>query len=103
MLDQTIEEAFVQQSVEFYSFTIAKASLSSQNSQSVHLQPPSPTHSILSTTSLLVSQTVIPTILVVIKTTPPLGPSSSQSSRIVMVDRYEPLVLPGQLNAMPGD
>jgi len=37
VLDQAIEEAFIQQSIEFYALTVAAASLSSQFSQSVHL------------------------------------------------------------------
>ena len=52
---------------------------------------------------MVISQTVIPTIPVVITTTPTLGPSSSQSSRPVMAGRYAPLVLPGQLNDIPRD
>jgi len=51
----------------------------------------------------VISQTVIPTIPIVIKTTPTLGPFSSQSPRIVMAGRYAPLVLPGQLKVMPRD
>jgi len=51
----------------------------------------------------LVSQTFVPTIPIVIKTIPTLGPSSSKSSRTVMAGRYAPLALPGQLNAMPRD
>lgn len=100
VLDQATEEAFIQQSIEFSALTVAAASLSSQSSQSVHLQRPSPTHSIVSTSLPLISQT---TILVVIKTAPPLGPSSSQSTKTVMAGRYAPLVLPSQLNAMPAD
>lgn len=100
-MDQVIEEAFIQQSVEFSALIVAAASLSSQSSQSIHLQPPSPTHSIVSTSLLVTSQTTIPTIPVVIKIAPPLGPSSSQSSGTVMAGRYAPLVLLGHLNAIP--
>lgn len=64
---------------------------------------PSPTHSILSTSSPLISQSIIPIIPIVIKTTPTLDLSSSQSSRTVMAGRYAPLVLLGQLNAISGD
>lgn len=67
------------------------------------LQPPSPTHSIVFTFSPIISQTVVPTIPIVITTTPSMGPSSSQSIRPAMAARYAPLVLPDQLNAMPID
>lgn len=48
----------------------------------------------------MISHSTIPTVHVVIKVTPPLGPSSSQSTRTFMARRYTSLVLPGHLNAM---
>lgn len=101
-MDQAIEVDYIQQSVEFSALIVAVASLSNQSSQSVHLQPHSPSHSMVSTFSLVISQSIIPTIPIVITTTPATGPSSSQSFRPVMAGRYEPLVLPGNLNFMPG-
>lgn len=99
-MDQAIEEAYIQQSVEFFSLTVATTSLSTQYSQFVRLQPPSPIHSIVSTFSPMISQTVIPIIPVVITTTPTIGPFYSQSSRPVMEGRYAPLVLLVLLNVM---
>lgn len=94
-MDQAIEEAYIQQYVEFFALTVATAYFSTQYYQSIHLQPPRPTHSIVSTSSPVISQTVISTIPIVITTTPTSGPSSIQSSRPVMVGRYAPLVLLG--------
>jgi len=46
---------------------------------------------------------MVPIVPIVIPTTPTTGPSSSQSLIPTMAGKYEPLVLPGWLNAMPRD
>jgi len=70
ILNQAIDEVCIKKSVEFSTLTFVTTSLSNQYSQYVNLQLTNPIHSIVSTYSLVISQTVIPIICVVITTIP---------------------------------
>jgi hypothetical protein len=81
-LDQALDKAHFQQSIELSALTIAATSV---KPKSIHSSPPSPSSSTNSVTS--------PPIIHVVVHPPPL----------IMATRYDPLVLVAPLHAMPQD